>query len=61
MMIYILYLMFYILHFEFLSKSKVQTSVLGLGVDFLLPLSQEQEQEQEEQEPLTKIYQKGVY
>jgi len=30
-------------------QSKVQTSVLGLGVDFVLPLSQ-QEQEQEEQE-----------
>ena len=40
--------------------------VLRLRVDFVLPLSQEQqeeqEQEQEEQEqPLTKIYQKGVY
>ena len=40
--------------------------VLRLRVDFVLPLSQEQ-QEQEEQEeeqeeqPLTKIYQKGVY
>ena len=38
--------------------------VLRLRVDFVLPLSQEQqeqeEQEQEEQ-PLTKIYQKGVY
>ena len=36
---------------------------LRLRVDFVLPLSQEeqeQEQEQEEQ-PLTKIYQKGVY
>ena len=34
-------------------QSKVQTSVLGLGVDFVLPLSQqqEQEQEQEQQEP----------
>ena len=31
--------------------------VLRLRVDFVLPLSQEQEQEQ----PLTKIYQKGVY
>ena len=30
-------------------QSKVQTSVLGLGVDFVLPLSQ-QEQEQEEQQ-----------
>ena len=37
--------------------------VLRLRVDFVLPLSQEQEQEEEEeeQEPLTKIYQKGVY
>ena len=37
--------------------------VLRLRVDFVLPLSQEQEQEQEEQEeePLTKIYQWGVY
>ena len=34
-------------------QSKVQTSVLGLGVDFILPLSQQQQQEeqQEEQEP----------
>ena len=33
--------------------------------DFVLPLSQEEQEEkeeqQEEQEPLTKIYQKGVY
>ena len=38
--------------------------VLRLRVDFVLPLSQEEqeEQEQEQQEqPLTKIYQKGVY
>ena len=37
--------------------------VLRLRVDFVLPLSQqEEEQEEEEQEqPLTKIYQKGVY
>ena len=35
--------------------------VLRLRVDFVLPLSQEQEQEQEEEQPLTKIYQKGVY
>ena len=35
-------------------QSKVQTSVLGLGVDFVLPLSQQQEEEQEggEDEPL---------
>ena len=31
-------------------QSKVQTSVLGLGVDFVFPLSQEQQQEQQEQE-----------
>ena len=28
-------------------KSKVHTSVLGLGVDFVFPLSQQQEQEEE--------------
>ena len=28
-------------------QSKVQTSVLGLGVDFLSPLSQQQEQQEE--------------
>ena len=28
-------------------QSKVQTSVLGLGVDFVLPMSQQQEQEQQ--------------
>ena len=31
--------------------------VLRLGVNFVLPLSQQEE----EQEPLTKIYQKGLY
>ena len=40
-------------------QSQVQTSVLGLGVNFVLILSQ-QEQHKEE-EPCTKIYQKGVY
>ena len=36
--------------------------VLRLRVDFVLPMSQEQQEEQEQQEqPLTKIYQKGVY
>ena len=35
----------------FLSpKSKVQTSVLGLGVDFVFPLSQQQQQQEQEQE-----------
>ena len=34
--------------------------VLRLRVEFVLPLSQ-QEQEQEEEQPLTKIYQQGVY
>ena len=32
-------------------QSKVQTSVLGQGVDFVFPLSQQQEQEQEKQPP----------
>ena len=31
-------------------QSQVQTSVLGLGVDFVLPLSQQQEQEQQEEQ-----------
>ena len=38
--------------------------IFRLGVDFVLPLSQEedqQEHEEEQQEPLTKIYEKGVY
>ena len=36
--------------------------VLRLRVDFVLPLSQQEEQEEEqEEEPLTKIYQWGVY
>ena len=39
--------------------------VLRLRVDFVLPLSQQEQEEQEEEEeqeqPLTKIYQKGVY
>ena len=35
---------------------KTPGSVLSLGVDFVLPLSQ-QEQEQQQEEPLTKIYQ----
>ena len=36
--------------------------VLRLRVDFVLPLSQEQEEQEEQQEePLTKIYQWGVY
>ena len=55
------------MHRNFLTfASYCQTPGFGLrlGVDFGLPLSQEeQEQEQEEQEeqPLTKIYQQGVY
>ena len=32
-------------------KSKVQTSVLGLGVDFVFPLSQQQEEQEEEPSP----------
>ena len=40
--------------------------VLRLRVDFVLPLSQEQQEEREqeqeqEEQPLTKIYQKGMY
>ena len=35
--------------------------VLRLRVDFVLPLSQQQEQQQEQEQPLTKIYQLGVY
>ena len=36
--------------------------VLRLRVEFVLPLSKEQqEREQKEEQPLTKIYQKGVY
>ena len=31
----------------------------GLGVDFVLPLSQEQQQQEEE--PLTQIFPRGVY
>ena len=31
-------------------KSKVQTSVLGLGVDFVFPLSQQEQEEQQQQE-----------
>ena len=42
-------------------QSQVQTSVLGLGVDFVLPLSQQEQQQEEQEEPLTEIYQKGVY
>ena len=40
-------------------QSQVQTSVLELGVDFVLPLSQQQEQEQEQEEPPQK-YLTGV-
>ena len=46
-----------------LSNSSL--SPVRLGVDFVLPLSQQEEQEEQEEEeqeqPLTKIYQKGVY
>ena len=31
-------------------KSKVQTSVLGLGVDFFSPLSQQEQEQQQEQQ-----------
>ena len=41
-------------------KSKVQTSVLGLGVDFVSPLSQEQQEQQEQQqEPPPKSIKRG--
>ena len=44
-------------------KSKVHTSVLGLGVDFVFPLSQQQEQQQEqqEQEPPPKSIIRGCF
>ena len=32
-------------------QAKVQTSVLGLGVDFVFPLSQQEQQEQQEEPP----------
>ena len=44
-------------------KSKVQTSVLGLGVDFVFPLSQQEQQEQQqeqEQEPPPKSVRRGA-
>ena len=43
-------------------KSKVQTSVLGLGVDFVFPLSQQQEQQEQQeqqQEPSPKSIRRG--
>ena len=52
-----------LLHYFYITFCQTLGLVSRLRVDFVLPLSQEQqeEQEQEEQEPLTKIYQKGVY
>ena len=50
--------------FHFSKYCQTLGLVLRLRVDFVLPLSQEQEEEEEEEEeeePLTKIYQKGVY
>ena len=42
---------FLVLNFVVIKlQSKVQTSVLGLGVDFVLPLSQQEQQEQQQQE-----------
>ena len=41
---------------------QVQTSVFGLGVDFVLPLSQEQEEQEEEEEqeePTPKFIRRG--
>ena len=40
-------------------KSKVQTSVLGLGVDFVFPLSQQQQQKEQEEEPPPKSIRRG--
>ena len=43
-------------------KSKVKTSVLGLGVDFVFPLSQQQQQQQQqqqEQQPPPKSIRRG--
>ena len=41
---------FYCFLFIVKLQSKVQTSVLGLGVDFVLPLSQQQQQQEQEQQ-----------
>ena len=50
---------------QYLRNCQTSVEVFRLEVDFVLPLSQEeekqQEQEEEQEEPLTKIYQKGVY
>ena len=40
---------------NFSPKSKVQTSVLGLGVDFVFPLSQQQEEQEEDPPPKSKL------
>ena len=41
-------------------QSKVQTSVLGLGVDFVFPLSQQkQQQEQQQEQPPPKYIRRG--
>ena len=42
-------------------QSDVQTSVFGLGVDFVLPLSQQQDQkeQEEEEEPPLKSFRRG--
>ena len=62
-------MLFYFILFYFVFvklQSQVQTSVLGLGVDFILPLSKEEEQalsqrvEQEEQDHhQTKYFRNG--
>ena len=41
-------------------QSKVQTSVLGLGVDFVLPLSQQEQQQEQEQQPHQNIPELGI-
>ena len=40
-------------------QSKVQTLVLGLGVEFVFPLSQQQEQQQEQEQPPPKSIRRG--
>ena len=37
-------------------QSQVQTSVLGLGVDFVLPLAQQQDHQEQEEEPQQKLW-----
>ena len=41
-------------------KSKIKTSVLGQGVDFVFPLSQQQQEQEQEQEPPPKSVRRGA-